>query len=334
MFAFLLKKLGHDPTPVEDGQQALDALKSAAPFDLVLLDIMMPNLDGFGVLEALKASPAPGLPPVIVISAAEDLKGVVRCLELGADDYLFKPPNTTLLKARLAASLERKRLRDQERRTLEDLKAAQARTERLLLSIFPRAVADRLRDGPAVIADQVEDATVLFAAIHNFDQLTHGRQPDEVVRLLGSVFTTFDLLCDDAKVEKIKTIGDQYMAAAGVPAPREDHAQAAADLALKMQAEVARINTGLPEPLTLRIGLATGPAVAGVIGTAKFAYDLWGPTVRTAEQMQSLGLPGAIQAAPSTYQRLKSNYIFEPRGTFYIPTLGDLETFILRGRRH
>jgi class 3 adenylate cyclase len=154
-----------------------------------------------------------------------------------------------------------------------------------------------------------------------------------VVALLDRFFSAFDALAERHGVEKIKTISDTYMVAGGVPVPRPDHARAVADMALGMQQDVARLGTGIRERLSLRIGIHSGPVVAGVIGTTKFAYDLWGETVNTASQMESYGLAGSIQVSAATYEQLRDDYLFEPRGAFYVAGAGDVETHLLTGKK-
>ena len=316
------------------GHEALEMLRSHS-FDLLLLDIMMPHLDGFGVLEELRREPLLRDVPVLVISALTGMESVVRCIELGAEDFLLKPFDSVLLRARVGASLEKKRLRDNEKEHTARLQEEQRRSERLLHSIFPRAVAERLKAGePPDIAENFSDVTVLFADIHDFSHTMSCEPPAEILKLLNRFFSAFDRLTEQHGVEKIKTIGDAYMAVAGLPHPRPDHAQAIADLALSMQRTAAHIDVGGREPFSLRIGINTGPVVAGVIGTAKFAYDLWGETVNTASHMESLGLPGAIQVSAATYCQLRDNYLFVYRGAFYVRGKGEVETYLLTGRKH
>jgi adenylate cyclase len=328
-----VEKEGHVVTMAENGREAMEKLR-AKPFDLVLLDIQMPEMNGYQVLEQAKADEALRHIPIVVVSAVSEVDSVARCVQLGAEDYLFKPFNAVLLKARVAASLENKRLRDRERRVLAELSAEKEKTESLLHSIFPKTIVARLKTTRSTsIADSVPEATILWADIANFGELSAGKGPTEVVGLLNLVFTAFDGLCERHGVEKIKTIGDAFIAAGGVPSPRPDHAEAVADLALAMQQEVVRLNTGLRDPFSLKIGLDSGPVVAGVIGTTKFAYDVWGPAVDTAAQMETYGLPGGIQVTANVYGRLKDKYMFESRGAFYVHGEGEVETYLLRGRR-
>ena len=208
----------------------------------------------------------------------------------------------------------------------------QRRSDHLLHNILPNEIADRLKDGRAMIADDFAAASVLFADVVNFTPMSAGMAPAELVGLLNDVFTSFDGFVAELGLEKIKTVGDEYMVAAGVPRPRADHAHAIAELALRIRDHVATSEVA-GRRLSLRIGINSGPVTAGIIGTHKFAYDLWGDTVNTASRMESEGIPGAIQVSPATYELIKDAYVCEARGR--IPVKGKLamETYLLASRR-
>ena len=209
------------------------------------------------------------------------------------------------------------------------------KSERLLLNVLPEAIAARLKETPGVIADRFDDVTVLFADIVDFTPLSDRMAPDQVVTLLDEIFRRFDALAESLGLEKIKTIGDAYMVAGGLPAPRPDHAEAVAEMGLGMLEEVAAVVTGDRERLAVRIGIDSGPVVAGVIGTRKFIYDLWGDTVNTASRMESQGMPGAIQVTERTFSRLRDAYRFECRGQIEVKGKGAMTTYLLTGRaRH
>jgi adenylate cyclase len=201
------------------------------------------------------------------------------------------------------------------------------------LNVLPRAIADRLKHEGGVIADSFPEATVLFADIKQFTPISARLSPEEVLTWLSGVFTSLDRLTEAHGLEKIKTVGDAYMAASGVPTPRPDHVEAAADLALAIRDEVRKCFTPDGEPLMLRIGMHTGPVVAGVLGTSKFAYDLWGDTVNLASRMESHGLEGCIQVSEEVYLRLRHRNLFEERGPVEIRGKGVLNTYFLTGKR-
>ncbi len=207
-------------------------------------------------------------------------------------------------------------------------------SERLLLNVLPPPIARRLRDGEKVIADRFDATTLLFADVVDFTPLAARRPATEVVELLNRIFSAFDELAERFDLEKIKTVGDAYMVAGGLsPTGTGDKAEDVADMALEMVESVARIGDELGEPLAIRVGLHTGPAVAGVIGIKKFIYDVWGDTVNTASRMESHGVPGRVQVTESTYQRLQHTHEFERRGTVDVKGKGPIETYLLRGRR-
>ncbi len=208
-------------------------------------------------------------------------------------------------------------------------RAARARSEELLLNVLPEAIANRLRSGEGVIAEQHAAVSVLFADVVDFTPYAEVTPPGEVVELLNAVFSDFDRLADAFGMEKIKTIGDAYMAVGGVPLPREDHADCALRMAIAMLDSVGRHQDARGHALTLRVGIASGPVVAGVIGRRKFIYDLWGDTVNTASRMESSGVPGRIQVTPETRRLLTSAYPFELREGVSIKGKGTMSTYLL-----
>jgi len=327
-----LRRQGCVVIMAENGRQALETLRSQ-PVDLMLLDIMMPEMTGYEVLERCRAEPALSRVPVIVVSAVDEIESVARCIELGAEDYLLKPFNRIILRARISASLEKKRLHDQERAYLEQIQSERKKSEELLLNILPQPVAERLKQGETVIADRFDQVTVLFADIVGFTSLWARRPPSELVAYINSIFSTFEQLTEEHGLEKIKTIGDAYMAVGGLPTPREDHTEAIAELALGIMESAQAIDTPNDEPLRIRIGIDTGPVVAGVIGQRKFSYDLWGDTVNTADRMQTYGVPGRIQVTEAVYLRLEDRYDLEKRGVMLIKGKGRMPTYFLRGRK-
>jgi adenylate cyclase len=213
------------------------------------------------------------------------------------------------------------------------LELEQAKSERLLLNVLPEPVAARLKEDPGIIADASPAVTVLFADIVGFTPLSERLSPSEVVALLDRVFARWDALAARHGVEKIKTIGDAYMVAAGIPLARDDHAEAIAEMALEMRPEALRCASENGLPLEIRIGIDSGPVVAGVIGRAKFIYDLWGDTVNTASRMESHAEPGTIQVTERVHERLRDRYELQPRGVVELKGKGPMATYLLVGRR-
>ncbi len=332
ILARYIRRMGYQSEAAENGRIALEKLRAQA-FDLVLLDIMMPEMNGYQVLEHLHADEQLRHIPVIVISAVDDRQSVARCIALGADDYLFKPFDRVLLRARVEASLQRKHWRDQERAYLAEIQAAREQSERLLLNILPAEIAERLKAGEEPIADLHPEVTVLFADLVGFTAYAAERHPHEVVTALNRIFTRFDAIVQAHGLEKIKTIGDAYMAVAGVPHPRPDHVEAAALAALEMQAALARLNAEMDTALHMRVGLDCGPVVAGVLGTHKFSYDVWGDTVNTASRLQTLAAPGEVQVSERVYRRLHSRFDLTPRGDLDVKGKGKMTTYRLQGKR-
>ncbi|MDT5183397.1 MAG: adenylate cyclase [Mycobacterium sp.] len=218
-------------------------------------------------------------------------------------------------------------------RALAALELERAKSERLLLNVLPEPVAAHLKEHEGVIADACPEVTVLFADIVGFTPLSERLSASNVVALLDRVFTRWDQLAADHGVEKIKTIGDAYMVASGIPLPRENHAEAIAEMALAMGPEFARVASETGHALQVRIGIDTGPVVAGVIGRAKFIYDLWGDTVNTASRMESYAPPGTIQVTDRTFERLRGLYEFRPRETIDVKGKGPMRPYLLLGRR-
>lgn len=278
MLSRRLERQGYRSIMAEDGMQALEMLP-LHPIDLVLLDIMMPRMNGYDVLEKAKNDPALRHIPIIMISAVDDLDSVVKCVEMGADDYLFKPFNPILLKARISASLEKKRLRDQEQMFLH---TNSARGDNPYAGL-PASAAERLRQGQGTVADHFTEATVLYASVVGLERVSDGFSPGQMVDLLNTLFGEFDQIAAQHNVYRVKTIGNTYVAAGGVLTPAPDHAQNIAAMALDMQASINRWKTQNDGPLGLQIGLHSGAAVGGVIrGQNALSYDLWGETVTIA----------------------------------------------------
>jgi class 3 adenylate cyclase len=328
LLARQLARDGHAVETVASGREGL-ALVGERSFDLILLDVLMPEMIGYEVLSKLKHDARTAEIPVIMISALDEMESIVRCIEAGAVDYLPKPFAPALLRARIRASLENKLLRDRERAMMEEIRLAKERNESLLLSILPRAVVDRINDGAGMVADHIPEATIVFADIVNFTPFSGRLSPSDVVGVLNRIFSAFDRLVDQHRAEKIKTIGDGYMVAVGIPEPCDDHAGIAARLSLTMLGSFARLRAEMDAPIELRIGIHTGPAIAGVIGERKFAYDIWGTTVNIASRMESHGAPGRVHVSKAVADRLAGQFNVVPRGAVEVKGAGLMETFWL-----
>ena len=289
----LLESDGHERIATASGGNDAIALLNKGKFNLVLLDLMMPDLNGDEVLKIIKGNPDTRDIPVVMISADSDTEKVSKCIELGAEDYLPKPFNPIILRARIGAALRQQSLRALETDYLEKMEHAKKDADSLLRNLFPPEIAARLRNGDS-IADHFEDATVIFADVVGFGKITARMKAFEIVGCLNHLFSEFDQLVEDVGVEKIKTIGDNYMAVAGIPTPRRGHARVATKLALDMIAAAERLRPRLPAPFPIRVGLHSGSVMAGVIGTRKFVYDVWGDTVNIAARLEEASQPNRV----------------------------------------
>ncbi|HEY9636620.1 MAG TPA: adenylate/guanylate cyclase domain-containing protein [Coleofasciculaceae cyanobacterium] len=454
----------------QDGESALQKVEYAHP-DLILLDVMMPGIDGFETCRRLKANPLTQDIPVIFMTALSDTVDKVKGFNLGAVDYVTKPVQQEEVKARVTTHLTLRNLQKKlqvqnlqleqeikekqqaeeswrkaeekyrsifenategifqvtpegqyitanpalasiygyespeeliaqitdigkqlyvdpmrhedlatllqkfdtlsdvesqvyrkdgsiiwisenirpvkaangallhyegsvanitERRETEvALRLARKKAELLLLNTLPQPIAERLKRGQRTIAENFEEVTVLFADLVDFTEFSTQTSPTELVALLNEIFSKFDRLAQKHGVEKIKTIGDAYMAVTGLPTPRPDHAQAIAQMALDMQAAIEQFNAETGKAFKLRIGINSGSVVAGVIGIKKFSYDLWGDTVNTASRMESHGIPGCIQVTAVTYELLKELYLFKKRSPIQVKGKGEMITYLL-----
>jgi PAS domain S-box-containing protein len=215
----------------------------------------------------------------------------------------------------------------------EALRHQQQQTQRLLLNILPEPIADRLKQETSTIAEDFAEVSVMFADIVGFTQMASSLSPIELIDLLNQVFSAFDRLSEKHDLEKIKTVGDAYMVVGGLPMRRADHAEAIAEMALDIQSAIAQFREETGKDFNIRIGINTGPVVAGVIGIKKFSYDLWGDTVNIASRMESHGIPGQIQVTAATYERLREQYLFKERGAIQVKGKGEMTTYFLIGRK-
>ena len=323
----LLESDGHERiTSASGGNEAL-ALLDKEKFNLVLLDMMMPDLNGDEVLKIIKGNPNTRDIPVVMISADGDTEKVSKCIEFGADDYLPKPFNPTILRARIGAALRQESLRALQTEYLGKMEQAKKDSDNLLKNMLPAEIAVRLRNGESNIADHFDEATVIFADVVGFGKITAQMKAFEIVGCLNRLFSEFDQLADDVGVEKIKTIGDNYMAVAGVPTPRSGHARVAAKLALDMIAAAGRLQSRLPVPFPIRIGLHSGPVMAGVIGTRKLGYDVWGDTVNVAARVEAASQPNRVLVSATTAKMLGAEFVLDGPHNMQTKDARVLETF-------
>lgn len=325
-----LGDLGYRTDSAYGGVEALEKVAAELP-DLILLDVMMPDIDGITVCRTLKDDPKTRLIPIVIMTALNAIEDRVRGIEAGADDFLTKPVNDKELLARIRTALRTKRAVDDTADELAAAEREQKKSEAVLGKVLPEDVARRLKEGEGTIADDYEDVTVLFSDIVNFTTTSHSHSSAQIVSALGDVFGRFDELVESHGLEKIKTIGDGYMVVGGVSKPMEDHTVAAANLALDMRSASEDTDLGGDIDMTMRFGIHSGPVVAGILGTDRLMYDVWGDAVNIASRMESHSQPGRIQVSERVFERLHSGYRFESRGTIQIKGIGSMQTYFLIG---
>lgn len=323
-----IKHYGYTATACGDASK-VEEMITLANFDLILLSIITSGVSGFDLLKKIKTNSQHYDLPVLVISPFKEIDAVVRCLEMGADDYLYKPFNPVIFKARIQASIEKKILRDKEKLYLQQLQEEKQRSENLLLSIVPLAIAERLKQGEQTIVKRFPLITAVFIDMVNFTQLADKLSPSKLIKLLNTIFSAMDDLTDQFNLEKIKTIGDCYMAVAGAPIDNPLHAEHVALFACKVLQVIEAMNASSTISIQVRIGIHTGAVVAGVIGKKKFSYDLWGKTINIASRLESHGEANQIHVSEATYQLLKDKFEFKKRGTIWIKGMGDMTTYFL-----
>ena len=331
----LLRSAGYsDISSTQNPTEVVD-LHRQNRYDLILLDLNMPEMDGFQVMEGLKEIEIEGTLPVLVITAQPNEK--LRALKFGALDFLSKPFDIAEVLARVQNLLQVRLLNLETQKLYEQVLADQKLSEILLNNVMPRAIAERLKGRSKLTADHLNQAivdsyanvTVLFADIVGFTAFSQSVSPEVMVSVLNELFTRFDLIAEHRGLEKIKTIGDCYMAAAGLPLLAHDHADRAAHMSLDMLSAIQDFNAHSQHPLNIRIGISSGAAVAGIIGKSKFMYDLWGDVVNTASRMESHGTTGRIQISEATCQALIHPFSLEHRGVIEVKGKGEMSTWFL-----
>jgi len=322
MLSRRLVRLGYQVAVAEGGRRALAALR-AGRFDLLLLDIEMPEMNGYEVLERLKADPALRDIPVIVLSASDGTERVARCIEMGAEDYLPKPFDPVLLQARIGASLEKKRLRDREVSYLRQIQEEKQRSDDLLHIILPHDVVEELKITNRVQPRRFENVGLLFCDIVAFTAYCDQHAPEEILTRLQALVEAFERIGGECGLEKIKTIGDSFMATAGLLTPAANPALNCVRCGLAM---IATAQT-LPPRWQVRVGIHVGPVIAGVVGHRKYQYDVWGDTVNTAARMEQAALPGAICVTADTWQQLAADCVGAWQSKSHIKGKGELDLY-------
>ncbi len=319
-----LGRQGHQVAVATSAAQGLEII-ATTQVEVILVDVLMPEMNGIELLARLKAHPQWRYIPVIVVSGLRDMRAVSRCIAAGAEDYLQRPVDPVLLHARVGSCLEKHRWHQRELRYLAEIEYERDRADALLHSVLPGGVIARLRAGEKVIADRFESSTIVFADIVGFTPWTARLDPSEVLSRLTEIFLAFDDLAAKHGVEKIKTIGDAYMAACGVPDAVEDHADRAMAFARAMIDEIGR-KTG--DAMAIRVGVHSGPVIAGLIGRSRFVYDVWGETVNIASRLEGAGVPSRIHLSEATRQMLRTQSTDFERRTSTLRGVGEITTYI------
>jgi class 3 adenylate cyclase len=317
-----LELLGYATASAGDGLAALERL-AAQPVDLVLLDVMMPRLDGYQVLERMKADPELRHLPVIMISALDQLESAVRGIELGAEDSLPKPFDPVLLKARIGACLEKKRWHDREVAYRREIERERARADRLLHAILPAPAVAELKASDRVAPRRDEGVAVLCADLVGFTRYCETEPVEAVVANLDRLVEAGEALVAAHGLEKIKTVGDGLMATANLLLRHADPVLASIRCALAL-AEAARAN---PAAWQLRIGIHDGPVLAGVVGRDKFSFDLWGDTVNVAARLSALGSAAAVYLSADAWSQVAGRCLAEPLGPVVVKGKGAIEVY-------
>lgn len=324
-----LELLGCEPVSAAGGREAL-ALLAEVSVDLVLLDIMMPDLDGFAVLERIRSNPDLRHLSVIMISARDDLDSIVRCIEMGADDYLPKPFDPLLLRARVGACIEKKRWHDQETLYLRQIEAQlreieeqRRHADRLLHTILPAHAVDELKTFGCIASRRHENVAVLFADIVGFTRYCESHPPEEVIANLDRLITDCEHLIEAYGLEKIKTIGDGVIATANLLRRHDDPVTACIGFA-RATMVAARRN---PARWEIRFGIHIGTVIAGIVGRSKFSFDVWGDTVNVAARLSELGSAGGIHLSEDARRLLGDRFRGHTLGLITVKGKGELQVY-------
>jgi adenylate cyclase len=317
-----LQRLGYEVDSAEGGATALTQLDSGS-YDLLLLDVTMPGIGGLEVLERLRAHDRLRHLPVIVLSAVDDLDQIAACIQMGADDFLPKPFDSTILRARIEASLEKKRLRDREQEYLRQIDAERQRADELLHVILPDAIVAELKATDRVSPRRRENVAILFCDLVGFTAYCDAREPEEVISQLQELVEAYEAIALEHGLLKIKTVGDSFMAAAGLLDHVAEPVLDSVRCGLRMLA--AADAAGWKG----RIGVHVGPVVAGVLGRRQYAFDLWGDTVNTASRTESHGVEGRLTLSSVAWQQVSDRCVGTSLGVMNLKGKGSQELFVV-----
>lgn len=321
----LLRAHGHVVTWASSGEAALVKL-GGDDFDLLLLDLRMRGMDGLAVLKHVRLDPRTRTLPVIVCSGDHSDDAIVAAFELGADDYLHKPPRPQVFFARVDASLARKRHHDREQRVLAELERERRRADAVLASVFPGPIVQELKDTQTVRPRRHENVAVLFCDVVDFTRFCDHNQPERVVELLHLMVREFEIVAHQHHVQKIKTIGDAFMATAGLFEPSENPVLACVLAGQAMIRATEAMNVGWQ----VRVGVHVGPLVSGIVGHEQYLFDVWGDTVNTAARMQSAAEPGGLVVSSAAWASIRGLCEGTSQGRVAVKGKGAMEIVAVR----
>ena len=307
-------------TTASNGAEALETLRGS-DFDLVLMDIEMPEMDGLAALETIKSDMRLRGIPVIMISGVEAMDSIVKSIELGAEDYLAKPFNPVMLRARVNASLEKKRLRDMESNHLSQIKIEKKKSDQLLNVILPSSAASELKATGKVVPRSYDNAAILFCDIVSFTTFCSSHTAEEVVGSLQELFVKFEEITNRYQMEKIKTIGDEFMASAGLTLQNYQPLLSA----VKCGHDMVEATKTLDNGWEVRVGVHSGPVVAGIVGDEKYQFDVWGDTVNMAARMAGLGQPGTVAMTLDSWMQVQDECEGRSLGQVEVKGKGSIE---------
>jgi len=318
----MLHKKGYQVDDATNGREALQKIE-AGKYDMVLLDVVMPEMDGYQVLETLKKDPQLRFIPVIMISSVGEIESVVKCISMGAEDYLQKPFNKVLLNARVSASLEKKWWRDKEQKYLEQIDRERQRADELLHVILPAGVVQELKATNMVRPRRYEDVAVLFCDIVSFTSYCDKNPPEKVVAHLQDLVKRFEQLAIRYSIQKIKTIGDAFMAVGGLLEKIENPVYNCVLLGQDMIKATAEV-----EPhWRVRVGIHRGSVIAGIIGDQQYLFDVWGDTVNTAQRVEHSAAENAVYVSKSAWETIKDMCPGTSAGLIELKGKGKIEIF-------